>query len=87
MSSVDFELNLPGLNELMKSGEMQKILQEAAGRVQMTAGPGYESKVPIASYVAIAKIYPTDGKSFGDNMENNTLLKSLQTTGLPMTKG
>lgn len=87
MSSVKFELNLDGLNELMKSGEMQGVLSEAAGRVQAAAGPGYASDVAVASYVAIAKVHPTDSESAHDNLENNTLLKSLQATGLPMQKG
>lgn len=86
MNSVHFELNLKGLNDLMKSDGMQKYLQDAASQVANSAGPGYSSDVKTASYEAIGKIYPHDSESARDNSENNTLLKSLQAVGLPLTK-
>ena len=36
--SVDFELNLAGLNDLMKSAEMQQILGAACSEVAANAG-------------------------------------------------
>ena len=53
--NVRFVLNLPGLNALMKSGEMQSILNSAAGAIASNAGEGYEARPakPI-SFVAIA---------------------------------
>ena len=86
MSNVEFELNLKGLNDLMKSDGMQEYLQDAAAQVANNAGHGYGYDVKIASYEAIAKIYPHDSESARDNSENNTLLKSLQAVGLPLTK-
>lgn len=87
MNSVRFELNIKGLNEVMKSPGMQQQLQQAARQVCESAGSGYGSDVKIASYEAIAKIYPKSGKAGKDNSENNTLLRTLQAVGLPMTKG
>lgn len=86
-SSVRFELNIKGLNELMKSQAMQQYLNECAGRVMNSAGNGYGSDVKIASYEAIAKIYPHSKSAADDNADNNTLLRTLQAVGLPMTKG
>ena len=86
MNRVRFKLNLKGLNEVMKSQGMQGYLSEVAGQVTGSAGAGYGNEVKIASYEAIAKIYPNDGISANDNAENNTLLKTLQAVGLPMTK-
>ena len=83
---VTFELNIKGLNEIMKSPGMQKYLQDAASQVMNSAGNGYGSDVKIASYEAIAKIYPHSAEAARDNGDNNTLLKSLQAVGLPLTK-
>ena len=84
---VRFELDINGLNTLMKSEGMQKYLQEAAGQVSNKAGAGYGSAVDIASYEAIAKVYPYSQKAKTDNADNNTLLRSLQGAGLPLSKG
>lgn len=74
---VDFELNLPGLNQLMKSPEMVSILTSAAAQVAAAAGEGYEANVKQAEYVALAKIYPVTGKAARANVGNNVLLKAL----------
>ena len=75
---VEFELNLPGLNELMKSGEMQSALNEAAAQIQARAGEGYdiESAHPI-SFIAIASVYAGTKEAKQDNLKNNTLLKAM----------
>lgn len=87
MNSVKFELDIEGLREIMKSKEMQSILSENAGKVQITAGRDYGSKTYEGGYTAISVIYPENGAGMTDNAEHNTLLKALQGTGLPLTKG
>ena len=76
MSDV-FKLNLRGLNEIMKSGEMQAVLNSAARQIAGQAGDGYEieSAHPI-SFVAIASVRTGDAASRRDNNKNNTLLKA-----------
>ena len=78
MSNLSFKLNLAGLNELMKSGEMQAILNEKAAQIQGRAGDGYEVEAahPI-SFVAIAAVHAATRKAKKDNLENNTLLKAM----------
>lgn len=83
-SKPRFELNLKGLNEIMKSEDMQKHLSTIVTGVQLRAGSGYESKVTVATYEALGKIYPSDAISAMDNLNNNTLEKALG--GLPRTK-
>lgn len=83
---VDFKLNLPGLNAVMKSDGMKSYLESAAAKVEQAAGYGYGHEVKTASYEAIAKIYPQTGYAAKDNSEHNTLLKALQAAGLPMSK-
>lgn len=76
MSKV-FELNLPGLNAIMKSGEMQALLNSAAAQIAAQAGDGYEAESahPI-SFVAIASVRPATYEARRDNNKNNTLLKA-----------
>ena len=77
MGKVKFELNMPGLNELMKGEEMQGVLESAAQAAVNAAGDGYDSRVHVASFVAIANVYPVTKKAQKDNYENNTLLRAV----------
>lgn len=74
---IRFKLNLAGLNEIMKSGEMQNVLNSAAEQIAGAAGDGYEAETahPI-SFVAIASVRAASFKARRDNNKNNTLLKS-----------
>lgn len=87
VKNVRFELNLQGLNELMKSSEMQSALMTAGNAVAKSAGKEYAVRVHEASWVAIANVYPNSKDSAKDNASNNTLLKGLGSAGLSMKKG
>lgn len=86
MSNVKFELNLAGLNELMKSQEMCDALEEAGEAVANAAGVDYAHSVHQASFVAICNVYPDSQEAAHENYEENTLVKALSSVGLPMTK-
>ena len=81
---ADFELNLAGLNELMKSSEMQAALTSAGQAVASAAGGEYGVRTHVASFVAITNVYPDSAKAAKDNYENNTLVKALGAAGLTM---
>lgn len=83
---VKFVLNLPGLNELMKSAEMQSALLGAGQAVASAAGGDYEAEVHTANYIAISNVYPTSKQAAKDNYEDNTLLKAAGAIGLSMEK-
>lgn len=83
---VKFELNLAGLNELMKSSEMQGALESAGRAVANNAGTDYGVRVHQASYVAIANVYPDSKQAAAENYKENTLLKALGASGLSMSK-
>lgn len=74
---IKFELSLAGLNELMKSGEMQAVLNSAAEQIADAAGDGYEveSAHPIR-FVGIAAVHAATREARQDNSDNNTLLKA-----------
>ena len=86
MANTFFKLNLPGLNELMKSAEMKAVLEEAGNEVAAGAGGDYGVRVHDATWVSIVNIYPDSKEAAKDNAENNTLLKALSSSGLSMRK-
>ena len=83
---VEFKLNLLGLNDLMKSSEMQSALLKAGQTVAGIAGEGYAAEVHVANYIAISNVYPDTKESAKENYEDNTLLKALGASGLSMVK-
>lgn len=87
MGKFKFELNLQGLNELMKSPECQALILETGQAVAAAAGEDYEAEVHTASFVAISNVYPNSRKAAHQNFKENTLLKSIGAVGLPMSKG
>lgn len=83
---VKFKLNLPGLNELMKSPEMQDALLEAGQAVAQSAGSDYAAEVHTASWIAISNVYPDSKQAAHENFKDNTLLKAIGSVGLKQTK-
>ena len=86
MGKAKFKLNLPGLNEVMKSPGIQAQLETAGQAVAGIADGNYGVDVHEANYVAIASIYPADRESAIKNAKNNELLKALGAAGLSMSK-
>lgn len=75
--NVVFELNLPGLNELMKSMEMGKVLDKAARQIAKNAGDGFEVEEAHAiNFVGIAAVHAATPEAIRKNKEDNTLLKA-----------
>ena len=84
MSKVDFKLNLPGLNQLMKSPEMQSVLAEKGAQVAASANgnaqstrASYSASTKTINWIAVTTIRADNGAAVHDNLENNTLLKAL----------
>lgn len=77
MSSVDFELNLAGLNELMKSPEMVAVLESATSQIASAAGPGFGKRVGQGSYTAIGNVFAENKEAASKAYKDNTLLKAL----------
>lgn len=88
MSKVRFKLNLPGLNKLMKSPEMQAILTEKGAQVMARANSNahipdaeYGMDTKTINYIAITTIRAENGEAVAENLNNNTLLKALSGGG------
>ena len=87
MGKVKFELNLPGLNEVMKSAGMQAQLQAAGEAVAAAADGNYNTATHTLNYFSQVNVYPTDRETAIKNAKNNELLKALGAAGLSMSKG
>lgn len=77
MSNVKFVLNKEGVRELMKSDEMREICSSHAAQVQQRAGTGYIAEDRSYPERAGAAVRADTFEARKDNLENNTLLKSL----------
>lgn len=77
MSSIKFVLNKDGVRELLQSEAMQSILNDYAESASSRAGEGYNSEVHMGKKRAYANVYAETYEAKQDNLDNNTLLKSL----------
>lgn len=83
---VKFELNMQGLNELMKSAPMQAALQKAGDAVAQATGDGFAARTDVIDYVAITNVYADTYEAKKKNLEDNALLKGLGAAGLSTSK-
>ncbi len=86
------ELNLQGLNELMRSPEIGQSVIRAASYVESIAkrssGKVYHrSKFRKLNWLGVASVYPADADAAQNELETNTLLKAVGHAGLPTKKG
>lgn len=77
MVKVTVKFNNAGIQELLKSEEMQAIINEKANEVQARAGDGYETVERVGKKRAFARVRVASAKAYYDNLKNNTLLKAL----------
>lgn len=81
---VKFDLNLAGLNEVMKRPALQSIMQakgdEIAARATSSAvdpEAEYHAETKTINWIAVTNIKCSNGAAIHENYEHNTLLKSL----------
>ena len=86
MGDVTVKLNLKGINELMKSAEVQGALHEAGKAVASAAGDGYEAETHVAQFTAIENVFPDDPEAYYSNLKHNQLLKAAGQAGLYLVK-
>ena len=78
MSKMQFKLNRSGVGQLLKSAEMQSVLNERATEIKNRCGNGYEQDVYIGANRANAMVVASTYQSKADNSRNNTLLKAVR---------
>lgn len=92
MADVKIELNLPGLNQLMKSEPIQGALEKAADATAREAGnisgETYKRRrMRKINYMAIVNVAPSGKEALHSEFENNNLLKAVRSVGLSTRKG
>ena len=78
MSNMKFQLNPLGVSALLRSPEMQAILEEKGQGIAERAGEGFELTVSPGQKRANAKISTTDIKSIARKKKHNILLKAMR---------
>lgn len=78
MAKMKFKLNYSGVGQLLKSAEMQKVLEKKATDIKNRCGDGYEHDVYVGKNRANAMVYPDSYAAKRDNMKNNTILKAVR---------
>ena len=77
MAKVRIELNRAGVREMMRSAEMQGVLEEVASPVMTRLGAGYGQDSRVGKNRCNVSIHADSEEAKRDNMENNTLLKAV----------
>ena len=78
MVKVEIKLNTSGVRELLRSQEMKNICEERANNALGKLGEGYVVTTHTGKNRVNASIYAESYQAKRDNMENNTILKSLR---------
>lgn len=78
MAKMKFKLNRSGVAALMKSNQMQGVLEEKATGVRNRAGEGYKQDIYVGKTRANVMVYADTYQAKKDNMKNNTLLKAVR---------
>ncbi len=86
MAKVDVKLNLQGINEVMKSPQIQSACEEAGRAVAGAAGSDYGTSSGTIRYIAYCNVFPDSPKAARENYNENTILKAVSAVGLRMTK-
>ena len=82
MSKVKFQLKLKGLNEVMKSPELQAIMQEKGEAISnaassMSDGGEFEAQTKPIRWIAVTDVRAKDNKAMKAVLEDNVLLKAF----------
>lgn len=78
MGNLKFKLNYQGVGQLMKSAEMQRVLEEKAKAIKNRCGEGYEQDVFVGRTRANAMVSAKTYQAKKDNSKNNTILKAVK---------
>lgn len=75
---MKFKLNSDGVRELLKSQEMQSVLNEKATGIKNRCGEGYTQDVYVGKNRANAMVKAGTYQAKRDNLKNNTILKAVR---------
>lgn len=83
MAKVRFELDMKGLNALMRGEAMQAVLDEKGAQVQARAEATaqdpearYSRSIWVGNWIAASQVRADNPEAIQENLRNNTLLKA-----------
>lgn len=84
MAKVKFEMDIKGLNELMRSEAMQAVLDEKGAQIQARAASSaqdpeakYSRSIWVGNWIAASQVRADNPEAIQENLRNNTLLKAI----------
>ena len=77
-SNVRIKINTAGVWEMLRSPEIQGILQERARGIVERAGPGFETDTHVGPHRANVAVKASTKDAVRECLDNNRLLKSLR---------
>lgn len=78
MAKSKFKLNHAGVGQLLKSPEMQNVLEEKATAIKNRCGDGYGQDIYVGKSRANAMVFADSSAAKRDNAKNNTILKAVR---------
>lgn len=78
MSKIKFELNKKGVAELMKSGNMEYVIEDYAAGIAIKAGANFDYDLHTGKNRVNARVFPWNYEGKVENSKNNTLLKAMR---------
>ena len=78
MGKIRIELNSSGIKALLKGSEVESCLKSEAEKISSRAGRGYSTDTKQMPGRVIASVYTADEDAMKDNLDNNTLLRSIR---------
>ena len=74
----DLKLNGAGIREMLKSEEMQSIINEKASDIRNRCGEGYDHNTLVGKNRAVGMVWADTNKARNENSKYNTLLKAVK---------
>lgn len=77
MSQAKLELDHDGIQQLLKSKEVEDVVHDKSREIAARLGSAYETDVKQMQTRVISSVFTTDKRAISDILENNTLLKAV----------
>jgi len=78
MNNVKIELSYKGIGQLLKGAEMRQLMEKYGSETAERAGAGYGYRVHNTGQRQAVNVFPETYSASRDNLENNTLLRSVK---------
>lgn len=78
MNNVKIELSYKGIGQLLKGAEMRQLMEKYGSETAERAGAGYAYRVHNTGQRQAVNVFPETYSASRDNLENNTLLRSVK---------